>query len=116
MFKTHGQSQGSHELFSARATQHHISLTAGRSGAPFQPASIYLLMKSKPLSLRNDEISEMQRDNDRGFVLENEADAMRSHYFSGGRRKQRQEQETKRNVLGPPLKKTDEQEKSEGIR
>lgn len=69
MFKTHGQSQSSHELFSARATQRHISLMAGRSGAPFQPASIYLLMKSKPLSLRNDEISEMQRDNDRGFVL-----------------------------------------------
>lgn len=40
-----------------------------RSGAPFQPVSIYLLMKSKPLSLRNDEISEMQRDNNSGPVL-----------------------------------------------
>lgn len=35
----------------------------------FQPASIYLLIKSKPLSLRNGEISGMQRDNDRGSVL-----------------------------------------------
>lgn len=87
MFKTHGQSQSSHELFSARAMQHHISLMAGRSGAPFQPASIYLLMKSKPLSLRNDEISEMQRDNDRGFVLKMKPPRCVVIISAGGREK-----------------------------